>query len=330
MSFFDLPLTELHQYRPEVPEPPDLDEFWASTLAEARSHDLPVTTHAVETDLSLVEVSDVTFPGHGGTPVRGWYTRPAGVERPLPAVVEYLGYGRGRGLPGERLTWPVAGYAHLLMDTRGQGGVHGSGGDTRDPVGSGPAGPGFMTRGIEDPADYYYTRLITDAVRAVDAVRRLPGVDAGSVSVTGGSQGGGLAVAVAGLVPDLRATMPNQPLLCHVRRAVGLTGDDPYQEVVRYLSTHREAQDRVFRTLSYVDGAALARRARASALFSVGLQDTICPPSTVFAAYNAYGRHHDADDGVADRQIEVYPYNHHEGGEAHQVRAQLRWLAARA
>ena len=63
------------------------------------------------------------------------------------------------------------------MDTRGQGGQYGSGGDTPDPVGSGPAAPGFVTRGILDPATYYYRRVLTDAVRAVDAARALPGVD---------------------------------------------------------------------------------------------------------------------------------------------------------
>ena len=30
-----------------------------------------------------------------------------------------------------------------------------------------------MTRGIDDPANYYYRRVFTDAVRAVDAVRTL-------------------------------------------------------------------------------------------------------------------------------------------------------------
>ena len=58
-----------------------------------------------------------------------------------------------------------------------------------------------MTRGIEDPDTYYYRRLMTDAVRAVEAVRSLPAVAVDSVAVQGVSQGGGLALAVAGLVP---------------------------------------------------------------------------------------------------------------------------------
>ena len=52
---------------------------------------------------------------------------------------------------------------------------------------------------------------------------------------------------------------------------------------------HREAEEAVWRTLSYVDGVNFARRATAPAHFGVGLRDTVCPPRTAFAAYNHYG-----------------------------------------
>lgn len=201
------------------------------------------------------------------------------------------------------------------MDTRGQ---YGSGGDTPDPVGSDPAAPGFVTRGILDPATYYYRRVLVDAVRAVDAARALPGVS--HVAVIGNSQGGGIALAVAGLVPDLAAVMVSAPFLCDVPRALAITDADPYGEIVRYLAVHRGAADQALRTLSYVDGVHHARRATAPALFATGLRDTVCPPSTVFAAHNAY---------AAQREIAVYPYNHHEGGEAHHTARQLAWLASR-
>ena len=61
-----------------------------------------------------------------------------------------------------------------------------------------------MTQGILDPATYYYRRVFTDAVRAVEAARTLDAVDAARVGVAGGSQGGGISLAVAGLVPGSR------------------------------------------------------------------------------------------------------------------------------
>ncbi len=319
MPRFDLPLTELQDYRPAVAEPDDFDDFWRNTLTQARAVRAMPEARPVPTALRTVDVWDVTFPGFAGDPVKAWYLRPGGRDDDLPVVVEYLGYGGGRGLPVDRLAWSAAGYGHLIMDTRGQGSVWGSGGDTPDPHGAGPAVPGFMTRGIESPVDHYYRRVFTDAVRAVDAVRTLPGADADRIIVTGGSQGGGISLAVSGLVPGLAAVMPDVPFLCHFERAVGLTDRDPYHEVVRYLAVHRGAEERVFRTLSYLDGVNFARRADAPALFSAALMDLTCPPSTVFAAYHAYA-------GAAE--IEVYPHNDHEGGQSYQLTRQAEWLAA--
>lgn len=330
MALFDLPLDQLERYAPEVPEPADFDEFWRASLATADDSPLILDVRRAETGLSAFESWDVAFSGFGGDPVRAWYTRPAGVDAPLPAVVEYLGYGRGRGLPHERLTWAAAGYAHLLMDSRGQGDQYGCGGDTPDPHATAPGGPGVVTRGILDPERYYYRRLITDAVRAVAAVRALPGVDADRVSAVGNSQGGGLALAVAGLVPDLAAVLASAPFLCQIQRAIDLTDASPYGEIVAYLSVHRDAEEAARSTLSYVDAVNFARRAKAAAHFGVGLRDTVCPPSGVFAAYNHYGtKHKDVDGALPERAIHVYPFNHHEGGDAVHTRRQLLWLRER-
>ncbi|MGZ8528873.1 MAG: acetylxylan esterase, partial [Candidatus Limnocylindrales bacterium] len=239
---------------------------------------------------------------------------------PLPAVVEYVGYGGGRGLPHERVLWAAAGYAHLVMDTRGQGSSWAVG-DTPDPDATGaPFHPGFMTQGVLDPAAYYYRRVMADAVRAVEAARLHDAVDASRVAVTGGSQGGGLSVAVAALVPDLVAAMPDVPFLSDFPRAITVADTKPYDEIVRYLKAHRDHVDRVLATLAYFDVAILGRRAAAPALFSVGLMDLTCPPSTVYAAYNAY---------AGPKEIREYPFNDHEGGQGFHDVAKLRWLAAR-
>jgi len=328
MPQFDLPLDQLERYDPKVQEPADFDAFWRSTLQRAGAAPPIIDIRPEQTGLRLVDTWDVTFAGSGGDPIRAWFTRPAGARTPLPAVVEYLGYGRGRGLPHERLTWAVAGYAHLLMDSRGQGDQYGTGGDTPDPHSGtgGPAGGQWpTTRGILSPEDYYYRRLITDAVRAVHAVRELPGVDPARVVATGNSQGGGLALAVAGLVPELTALMTTAPFLCHIQRAIEITDAPPYGEIVNYLAVHRDAEEAVRHTLSYVDGVTFARRAVAPAHFGVGLRDTVCPPSTAFAAHNAYGAAN-CHPGRPDRTMHVYPFNHHDGGDATHVARQIRWL----
>ena len=319
MAFFDLPEAALRLYNPERDEPADFDAFWERTLAAARRHPLDPTFEPIDAGLRLVDTFDVTFNGWGGHPIKGWFLVPRHRPGPLPCVVEFIGYGGGRGFPADWLLWSAAGYAHLVMDTRGQG----SGwlkGDTPDPdAGGDPQSPGFLTRGILDPDRHYYRRVIADAVRAVETARSHPAVD-GRVSVVGGSQGGGIALAAAGLLPDLDALLAGQPFLCHYRRASQITDADPYQELTRYCAAHPDQIERVFATLAYLDGVNFAPRATAPALFSVGLMDQVCPPSTVFAAYNRYG---------GPKEIRVWPYNGHDGGGAFGRRAGLAFLRAR-
>jgi cephalosporin-C deacetylase len=318
MALTDLPIEALQAYRPARSEPSDFDSFWATTLEAARGHDLNPVFTPTHSGLSLIDVCDVSFSGYAGQPIKAWLAMPARASGQLPCVVEFPGYGGGRGLPHDLLLYAAAGYAHLFIDVRGQG----SGwriGDTPDLDGSGPQYPGFMTRGIDDPHTYYYRRAITDAVRAVDAARAHPRIDANRIAAAGESQGGGLALAVAGLVPDLVAVAADVPFLCHFRRAMEIATTGPYLELVQYLSVHRQAAESVLRTLSYVDAMNFAARARCPALFSVALMDSTCPPSTVYAAYHQY---------AGASELRVYPYNDHEGGQSHQAAARIAFLGS--
>lgn len=308
MPRFDLPLEELREYTPQIHRPADFDAFWRSSIDEARALGGEASFTPVSGPLVGARVFDVRFPGYGADEIAGWLLLPL-EGGPHPVVVQYLGYGAGRGLPHEYLPWVVAGYACFVMDTRGQGAGWSVGGITPDPHGAGPAASGMLTRGIEDPSTYYYRRVFVDAVRAVDAVRRHPEIAPDRVVAAGGSQGGGIALAAAGLVDGLVAALVDVPFLCHFERAVGLTEASPYSEIVRYLSVRRDMTEQAFRTLAYFDGVNFASRATAPALFSVALMDQVCPPSTVFAAYNAYG---------GPKDITVYPFNGHESGAAGQ------------
>jgi cephalosporin-C deacetylase len=318
MPFFDLSFEELQRYLPPRVEPPDFDTFWQITLNEARQFPLNATFERYDNGLSTVETFDMTFSGYGGQPIKGWLQLPRQRSGKLPCVVEFIGYGGGRGFPHDWLLWASAGYAHLIMDTRGQGSAW-SPGSTPDleADGSNPQYPGFMTRGVLNPATYYYRRVFTDGVRAVEAAQAHPEIDADRITVTGGSQGGGISIAVCALADSVKVSMPDVPFLCHYRRATEITEDLPYYEIVRYCMIHREKIDSVFHTLSYFDGVNFAARANCQGLFSVGLMDKICPPSTVYAAYNYFN---------GPKEIRVWRYNQHEGGATYQTMEKLRFL----
>ena len=300
--------------------PADFDEFGSGQFAAARGvARAPAFAAVGATGIRHAEVFDVTFSGFGGDPVKGWLLVPHEAAPRGAVIVEDIGYGGGRGDPLDWLPWSCAGYVHLVMDSRGQGGDWRAA-DTPDPSDNGaPSAPGFLTRGIADARTHYYTRLFTDAACAVEAARSHPAAQGLPLVTTGRSQGGGLAIAAAHLADDVRAAMPDVPFLAHPRRAVDVTDKDPYQELTDYCRVHTDRVEAVFRTLSYIDVVNHAKRAHAPALFSVGLTDDITPPSTVFAAFNHY---------AGPKDIAVYEFNGHEGGETRHLRAQLDFLAA--
>lgn len=75
-----------------------------------------------------------------------------------------------------------------------------------------------------------------------------------------------------GLVPDLSTLIITATLLCHIRRAIEITDEAPYGEIVNFPAVHRETEEAARPTLSYVDGVAFACRASAPAHFGVDLR----------------------------------------------------------
>jgi cephalosporin-C deacetylase len=293
----DLPLKELHLYEPEATEPPDLDAFWAQTLAQARSTAPELELGAEQPKLAGVSTFQVRFRGLDDAPIAGWLARPDG-PGPHPGLVFYHGYG-GRGARPLEL-YPIAaqGIVVLSMDCRGQDG------DSPDmPPVDGGHHSGWITRGLQGPSSHYYRYVYSDAVRAIDCLAALDDVDDKRLAVTGGSQGGGLALAAAALSDRPGFVWADIPFLCDFPRAVNL-GEAPYTEIATYLRRHPDREATALRTLSYVDVANLARMITCPAVVTVGLWDVICPPSTIFGMYKRLSS--------ADKELVVYPYMGHE------------------
>jgi cephalosporin-C deacetylase len=313
------PLEELEKFSPGPNFQPDFKDFWKKTLAQFLPIDSVAQLVKVESPITSFQTFDVTVLGYNGDPIKGWFIAPKNSDKDLPCIVMYDGYGGGRGLLNEWLFWPSAGYAILVMDTRGQGASGWRVGDTPD--GNYPRAsqtPGFMTAGILNRDDYYYRRVFIDSVAFVRAASKIPGVDPTRIITAGGSQGGGIALAATSLSDQVFATIPDVPFLCHFEHAVNITDAFPYQEIVQYCKTHRLEVERVFETLSYFDCMNLVTMATAPAFISVGLHDPVCPPETIFAMINNY---------AGSTTVKTWAYNTHEGGSVQHQLLQAEWLS---
>ncbi|MFF9563687.1 acetylxylan esterase [Leifsonia sp. NPDC014704] len=284
-----------------LPTPDDYDAYWASALDDAARHPLAVQLEPVDTGLTAIDVFDISFAGADGRRVSGWLRLPRHREGRLPGVVHFNGYGAGRLDPIDDLTWPVAGFAQLVMNTHGQGG-----GST-----------GHLLDGIEDPHRFYYRGVFVDAARAVDALRSLDEVDGDRIAAIGNSQGGGIALGVGALRPELSAVLAQAPFLTDAPQGIRLARNGPWLELRAYLSEHPDRSDAVARTLAYVDGVTSARHASAPGWISDGLEDDICPPETARAAAEAY---------AAPVTLREWPGAGHEAGATADRRGALAVL----
>ena len=127
----------------------------------------------------------------------------------------------------------------------------------------------------------------------------------------GMSQGGGLSVAAAALDQEVKLSLPEMPYLAHYRRALQVAAANPYLEIAAYLRRYPQREEQVWQTLSYFDTMNLAPEIHCPVLMTVGLQDTVCPPSTVYAVFN-----HLASER---KTMQVFPFHDH-------VRVDIHWL----
>lgn len=297
-------LEQLHQYQGRNPRPDDFDTYWERALAEMQSTEPQVELIPAAFTAPGVECFDMYFTGVRGARVHVKYLRPTVTKEPHPAVLMFHGYSGNVGDWTDKLAYTSLGYSVFAMDTRGQGGLSEDTGGVK-----GTTLNGHIIRGLDDePDNLLFRHIFLDTAQLANIAMEMPEVDAARIGVTGWSQGGALTLACASLEPRVKLVAPVYPFLCDYLRvwemdlAVGA-----YHELKNYFRNHdpqHERHDEVFRRLGYIDLQYLAPRIRGRVLMGTGLMDTICPPSTQFAAYNKI---------AAEKRVEIFPDFGHEG-----------------
>ena len=305
---FDFPLDECKTYQGRSPRPADVDEFWDRSLAEMRAVAPQVELVPAEFQAPGVDCHHLYFTGVGGARVHAKLLRPQKPAGRHPAVLMFHGYSGDSGDWFDKLGYVAQGYTVAALDCRGQGGLS----EDNSAV-TGHTYRGHIIRGLADalsgaPEKMLYRQIFLDTAQLAQIVMGMPDVDPARVGATGGSQGGALTVACAALEPRIQRAAPVFPFLSDYQRVWEMDqAKDAYAELKDYFrrfDPRHEKEAAVFEKLGYVDIQHLAPRIRAEVFWIIGLMDTICPPSTQFAAYNKI---------TAPRSMCIYPDFGHEG-----------------
>lgn len=313
MPIVDKPLSELQTYQGINPRPADFDSYWDDSLRELDALDPQVELKRNDTlPLRNAECFDLWFTGVGGARIHAKYVRPLKMNGPAPAVLAFHGYSCNAGDWTERLAYVSEGFCIAALDCRGQGG---SSEDNLQIKGN--TLHGHIIRGLDDPDSkkLLFRHIYLDTALLARIVMGFPEVDAKRVGAMGGSQGGALTIACASLEPRIKLAAPVYPFLCDYKRVWEMDlCKDAYQELrtfFRHFDPTHEREEELFTRLGYIDLQFLAPRIKADVLFFVGLMDTICPPSSQFAAYNKM---------TARKELVVYPDFGHENLPGQQDR----------
>jgi cephalosporin-C deacetylase len=304
---FDYPLEQCKTYQGTNPRPADFDRFWEASLAEMRALDPQTELRPAEFQSSGAECFHLYFTGMGGARIHVKFLRPKNAATPHPALLLFHGYTVDSGDWSDKLAYVAQGFTVAAMDVRGQGGLS----EDRSVV-SGNTVHGHIIRGLDDalrgqPEKLLFRQIFLDTAQLAKIVMEMPDVDPNRVGATGWSQGGGLTVACAALEPRIKRAAPVYPFLSDYLRVWDMDeAKEAYQEIkdyFRHSNPRHEDEAKVFETLGYIDIQHLAPRIRGEVLWSIGLMDQVCPPSSQFAAYNKIR---------SKKRMDIYPDFVHE------------------
>jgi cephalosporin-C deacetylase len=307
-----MPISELRSYRPALTSTKTFKSFWRENKRLAEEQSLNAHWSDAEPFTDRLKTARLTFDGFlDRSPIEGLFIRDAKADPRSPVLIHFHGYGGNKGRVTDFLGWILLGFSVLAVDVRGQSGA------SADLASYQPGFvKGHMTKGIEGEATYYYRYVYMDCYRAVNCLLERDDLDPSKVGVMGSSQGGGLSITTASLNSKVAFLISGVPYLCNFQRAVNVATAGPYLEILDYLREHPYQEEDVFRTLTYFDAMNLAPLVTVPALVSVGLIDTICPPSTVFAAYHRISSN--------KKELAIYPGVAHEDTGFH-IERRMEW-----
>ena len=267
--------------KPSQPAPADLAAFWDGKKQQLATIPIRARLTPVKSSRAQIEAFDLQADCVGA-PVSGYFARPAGARaRSLPAILTVHGAGvRSAGLSGA-VGW--AGEDALALDLNAHGLPNGREAAFYEALANGEL-KNYRSAGRESRETIYFLGMYLRLIRAIDFLTAQPEWDGRTLVVFGSSQGGAQAIAAAGLDSRVSFFVAGVPAMCdHTGFLAGRISGWP-----KFVATAEpNPPAAVVNAIRYYDGVNFAARTKAPGFFTIGFIDTTCPPSSVYAAYNA-------------------------------------------
>ena len=305
---FDMPLEKLYSYEGTNPKPDAFDVYWEKALDEMNAVKPNIELVPASFKCSFADCYNMYFTGVSGARIHAKLAVPKNIQKPGPAVLKFHGYSANSGEWMESIAYAAEGFTVAALDCRGQGGLSEDVGGVK-----GTTFHGQIVRGLDDsPEKLLFRQIFLDTAQLAKIIMEMPEVDEKRVGATGGSQGGGLTLACVSLVPRIKLAAPVFPFLSDYKRVWEMDlATGAYEELKTFFRMfdplHQREED-IFTKLGYIDIQHLAPRIKTKIMMGVGLMDTICPPSTQFAAYNKI---------KSEKCLKIYPDFGHENIPGH-------------
>lgn len=272
------------QIKPSMPVPDDFDEFWAAKKAELAKVPMKSTMNSVEAPSKEMDAFDVQVDCLGA-PVSGYFGRPQNAKpKSLPAILFVHGAGvRNSSLGNTK--WATYEGGMLALDINAHGLPNGKPDEFYKELAEGELKT-YRTAGNQDREQCYFKGMFLRLVRAIDFLTAQPEWDGKTVIVSGSSQGGFQAFAAGGLDSRVTFFCAGVPAGCdHTGTAANRINGWPKLAPV---DAEGKQDPAALHTSRYFDCVNFATRAKCKgAVVTVGFIDTTCPPTSVYAAYNA-------------------------------------------
>jgi cephalosporin-C deacetylase len=278
-------IAEPAKYSPGIRPPDDFDRFWKEEKKALRALPVKVKMVPVKVTEPGYSCSDMEINCTGPKPARGYFAKPVSAKpKSLPIVLYVHAAGvKGawcRSEPENALRYAKMGKGALCFDLNAHGMLNGQPDEYYSNLEIGEL-KNYFQQGLESRSDCYFRGMYLRLIRTLDFLESQPEWDGKRILVLGESQGGGQALAAAGLDHRVSAVVATVPAMCDLGGKMA-----GRKETFPYPFSTKNNKEKMLATVPYFDVAHLLRRSKATLVVEIGLIDETCPATSIYAAIN--------------------------------------------